>query len=83
MNAMDAAFVHSPNRAGEHPRAHLKDFTGVLHADGWAGFKGLYQSNRIHISSFGEELSSHSAFEQKAKKYRTKADTDWITAIQD
>jgi transposase len=42
-----AAFFYSPDRAGERPRAHLKDFTGVLHADGYAGFKGLYRSNRI------------------------------------
>jgi len=26
---------------GEHPRAHLKDFTGVIHADGCAGFNEL------------------------------------------
>jgi transposase len=42
-----AAFFYSPDRAGERPRAHLKDFTGVLHADGYAGFKGLYRGNRI------------------------------------
>jgi transposase len=42
-----AAFFYSVDRAGERPRAHLKDFTGVLHADGYAGFKGLYQGNRI------------------------------------
>jgi len=42
-----AAFFYSADRAGERPRAHLKDFTGVLHADGYAGFRGLYQGNRI------------------------------------
>jgi len=42
-----AAFFYSPDRAGERPRSHLKDFTGVLHADGYAGFKGLYRGNQI------------------------------------
>lgn len=26
-----------------HPRDHLKDFCGVLHADGYAGFRELYE----------------------------------------
>jgi transposase len=42
-----AAFFYSPDRAGERPRTHLKDFTGVLHAEGYAGLKGLYRGNRI------------------------------------
>jgi len=42
-----AAFFYSPNRKGEHPVAHLKGFIGVLHADGCAGFNGLYQNGRI------------------------------------
>jgi hypothetical protein len=40
-------FFYSPDRKGEHPIAHLQAFTGVLHADGYAGFNGLYQSGRI------------------------------------
>jgi transposase len=42
-----AVFFYSPDRKGEHPVAHLKGFTGVLHADGYAGFNGLYQDGRI------------------------------------
>src|SRR4029453_1079085 len=42
-----AMFFYSPDRKGERPQAHLKDFSGVLHADGYAGFNGLYQGNRI------------------------------------
>jgi hypothetical protein len=40
-------FCYSPDRKGEHPKAHLKDFTGVLHADGYAGFNGLYERGHI------------------------------------
>lgn len=42
-----AIFFYSPDRKGERPVAHLKNFTGVLHADGYAGFNGLYESGRV------------------------------------
>lgn len=42
-----AVFFASPNRRGERPLAHLAAFSGVLQADGYAGFKGLYESGRI------------------------------------
>src|SRR6185437_7124832 len=35
-------FRYSPDRKGERPREHLKHFRGVLQADGYAGFQGLY-----------------------------------------
>lgn len=33
---------YSPDRKGERPREHLKLFRGILQADGYAGFNGLY-----------------------------------------
>lgn len=42
-----AVFFASPDRRGERPLAHLAAFSGVLQADGYAGFKGLYESGRI------------------------------------
>jgi transposase len=42
-----ALFRYSPDRKGEHPRAHLKEFTGVIHADGYAGFNELFAGKRI------------------------------------
>lgn len=39
-----ACYFYSPDRKAEHPRSHLKAFHGVLHADGYAGFKELYQA---------------------------------------
>jgi transposase len=36
------AYFYSPDRKGEHPRTHLEHFRGVLHADGYAGFRHLY-----------------------------------------
>ena len=42
-----ALFRYSQDRKGEHPQAHLKKFTGVIHADGYAGFNELFAGNRI------------------------------------
>ena len=35
-------FTYSADRKGEHPRQHLKNFTGALQADAYAGFHHLY-----------------------------------------
>lgn len=40
-------YRYTPDRKGEHPRAHLAGFSGILQADGYAGFAQLYASNRI------------------------------------
>ena len=40
-------FAYSPDRKGDHPRQHLKDFCGVLQADAYAGFGHLYQAGHI------------------------------------
>lgn len=42
-----AVFFASPDRKGAHPLAHLARFSGVLQADGYAGFNGLYEGKRI------------------------------------
>jgi transposase len=40
-------FAYTPDRKGEHPQAHLSNFTGTLQADGYAGFDPIYQAGRI------------------------------------
>ncbi len=42
-----ALFFYSPDRKGEHPRTHLKDFRGIIHADGYAGFNELFAGGKI------------------------------------
>lgn len=37
----------SPDRKAEHPKAHLERFRGVLQADGYGGFEGLYDDGRV------------------------------------
>jgi transposase len=40
-------FAYSPNRKGDHPQQHLRDFKGILQADGYAGFNKLYEDYPI------------------------------------
>lgn len=40
-------YRYTPDRRGEHPRTHLADFRGILQADGYAGFAGLYGDGRV------------------------------------
>jgi transposase len=40
-------FAYSPNRKGEYPAEHLKDFHGILQADGYAGFNRIYDGGQI------------------------------------
>lgn len=40
-------FRYSPDRKGLHPQRHLRAFTGVLQADGYAGFRPLYDTGRV------------------------------------
>ena len=40
-------FAYSPDRKGEHPRQHLRGFSGTLQADAYAGFHHLYEGGQI------------------------------------
>src|ERR1700756_533719 len=40
-------FAYTADRKGEHPRAHLREFTGTLQADGYAGFEAIYKGGRV------------------------------------
>jgi len=38
-----ALFRYTPDRKAAHPQRHLQSFAGVLQADAYAGFNGLYE----------------------------------------
>jgi transposase len=40
-------FAYSPDRRGEHPQQHLREFRGTLQADAFAGFNQIYESGRV------------------------------------
>jgi transposase len=37
----------SPDRKGIRPREHLANYTGFMHADGYAGFNDLYRTGKV------------------------------------
>lgn len=39
-------YFYSPDRKGERPLEHLKDFCGILHADAYSGYDQLYIGNK-------------------------------------
>ena len=41
-----AVFFYSRNRDGEHPTRHLAGYAGILQADAYGGFNGLYDARR-------------------------------------
>ena len=41
-----ALFYYSPDRAGQHPENHLADYSGIMQADAYSGYNGLYAEGR-------------------------------------
>ena len=41
-----AMFYYSRDRRGEHPEAHLASYAGILQADAYSGYNGLYEVDR-------------------------------------
>jgi transposase len=41
-----AVFFYSPDRAGIHPEQHFAGYSGILQADGYAGFNTVYRPDR-------------------------------------
>src|SRR5437660_8355942 len=41
-----AMFYYSRDRSGEHPQAHLANYTGILQADAFGGYIKLYERER-------------------------------------
>lgn len=44
------AYYYSPDRKGTHPADHLATFSGVMHADGYGGYKKLYGNQIIEAA---------------------------------
>ncbi len=43
-------YQYSPDRKGEHPRAHLHRYRGILQADGYAGYGSLYDGRMLEAA---------------------------------
>ncbi len=44
------AYYYSPDRKGIHPADHLANFSGIMHADGYGGYKKLYGNQIIEAA---------------------------------
>lgn len=53
------AFFYSPDRDGEHPERHLPRYAGIMQADAYAGFNGLYKPGRKPGSITGAACWAH------------------------
>jgi len=42
-----AWYRYSPNRKGEHPQAHLANYSGILQADAYGGYGKIYSSGHV------------------------------------
>jgi transposase len=40
-------YRYSPDRQGIHPREHLAHYSGILQADGYAGYSAIYETGRV------------------------------------
>ncbi|ASV87456.1 transposase C of IS166 homeodomain protein [Ochrobactrum quorumnocens] len=49
-NPAAIAYYYSPDRKGAHPADHLANFSGVMHADGYGGYKKLYGNQIIEAA---------------------------------
>ena len=47
-------YRYTPDRKGEHCRAHLASFAGHLHADGYSGFNELYEEKDAGLACVAE-----------------------------
>jgi len=54
-----ALFYYSPDRAGKHPEKHLAAYTGLMQADAYSGYKGLYAEGRKPGPIFEAACWSH------------------------
>ncbi len=83
-----AWYQFSVDRKGEHPVNHLSGYTGTVHADGYAGFNGLFgedkadeQACMVHVRrKFAEEFErtgadiAKDAIKQIGKLYGVEKD---------
>ena len=53
-------YCYSPDRKGEHPKKHLAAFKGILQADGYAGYAGLYQQGVTEAACMAHGLGDGS-----------------------
>jgi len=68
-----AVFYYSRDRAGEHPQAHLANYTGIFQADAYSGYGKLYEPGRkpgpiLEAACLMADLAENARREARGKK---------------
>jgi transposase len=72
--ARAVAYYYSPDRKGAHPAEHLAGFQGVIHADGYGGYKKLYGNQIIEAACMAHvRRKFHDVVKLKASPIATEA----------
>jgi transposase len=72
--ARAVAYYYSPDRKGAHPAEHLAGFQGVMHADGYGGYKKLYGNQIIEAACMAHvRRKFHDVVKLKASPIATEA----------
>ena len=72
-----AWYRFTPDRSGIHPQSELRSFTGLLQADGYAGYDKLYHGNRI------QEVACWAHFRRKICECHQTSPTPLTTDLLD
>jgi transposase len=74
-------YCYSPNRKGEHPKAHLAGFKGILQADGYPGYAGLYQQGVTEAACMAHVRRKFFGIHAKTKSPRSNEALQRIAAL--
>ncbi len=67
------AYYYSPDRKGAHPADHLASFSGVMHADGYGGYKKLYGNQIVEAACIAHvRRKFHDVIKLKPSRSRRK-----------
>jgi transposase len=69
-------FAYSPDRRGEHPRQHLRRFSGILQADAYAGFHHLYEGGQIQEAACWAHVRRSTAWSASTPRWRAAWSAD-------
>jgi len=81
-------FTYTPDRRGEHPQRHLEAFTGILQADGYAGFSKLYDGGRVLDAALSQKSATARAIRyalsrwEALGRFATTVASRWTTTRQ-
>ena len=74
-------YRYTPDRKGEHPRAHLADFKGILQAEGYAGFAGLYGNRVVEAACMAHARRKFWDVHEKTKSSLSREALERIAAL--